>query len=109
MAASSSCQGASPALAASGILPAAAASEGGQSGACPLPGRASKPAPALRIAGREPLPGVFPVAPGDAVRVAGFGLARIKGLLWDALRRRWAASCILAGTVPLGRIEAVRR
>lgn len=69
------------------------------------PGRPSR----LVVVGREPLPGVFPVTAGDAVRVAGWGVSRVKAIVWDPKTNGWAASCILAGLVRLGRIEPVRR
>jgi hypothetical protein len=61
------------------------------------------------VVGRNPLSGVFPVTAGDAVRVAGWGVSRVKAIVWDVKKHGWAASCILAGLVRLGRIEPVRR
>lgn len=74
-----------------------------------LPGSRPDRPSRLVVVGREPLPGVFPVVAGDAVRVAGWGVSRLKAIVWDVKKHGWAARCILAGLVRLGRIEPVRR
>jgi hypothetical protein len=59
-----------------------------------------------RIIGRWPLPGVFPVVRGDRVsvhrRVGVWIVTRVKDIVWN--KHGWAADCISAGIVPLGKV-----